>query len=140
MRLSVVAVLIVGANAFVPSAFYGRRGPTPLKSMASDIGIPCEDECAMESYPNLPPSVHPGVLSGQALVDLLNHAKENGKFGLFPHGSLLFVSMDCQPKSFPPHRSLLLPPLFFNELNLKYHRLCHSSCQLRVVIRDQRLS
>merc|ERR1712087_796413 len=35
-------------------------------------------ECALSSYPNLPESVHPGVVTGQALVDLLNHAKENG--------------------------------------------------------------
>jgi len=32
----------------------------------------------MSSYPNMPESVHPGVLTGQAQVDLLNHAKENG--------------------------------------------------------------
>eukprot|EP00931_Biecheleriopsis_adriatica_P052776 TRINITY_DN3076_c0_g1_i2.p1 TRINITY_DN3076_c0_g1~~TRINITY_DN3076_c0_g1_i2.p1 ORF type:complete len:476 (+),score=98.40 TRINITY_DN3076_c0_g1_i2:48-1475(+) len=30
------------------------------------------------SFPKLPPSVHPGVLSGQSLRDLLDHAKENG--------------------------------------------------------------
>eukprot|EP00435_Cladocopium_sp_Y103_P003273 s5613_g1.t1 len=29
-------------------------------------------------FPKMPESVHPGVVSGQALVDLLNHAKENG--------------------------------------------------------------
>ena len=29
-------------------------------------------------YPNLPSSVHAGVVTGQALLDLLNHAKENG--------------------------------------------------------------
>ena len=47
--------------------------------MAEELGIPCVDECAMMSYPNLPPSVHPGVLSGQAQLDLLRHAKENGE-------------------------------------------------------------
>jgi len=46
--------------------------------MSDELGIPCEDDCAMESYADLPDSVHPGVLSGQAQVDLLNHAKENG--------------------------------------------------------------
>jgi len=46
--------------------------------MSEELGIPCEDECANPGYPNLPDSVHPGVLSGQAQVDLLNHAKENG--------------------------------------------------------------
>jgi hypothetical protein len=47
--------------------------------IASELAIPCEDECALVKYPNLPESVHPGVLSGQAQVDLLNHAKENGE-------------------------------------------------------------
>jgi hypothetical protein len=45
---------------------------------SSELGLPCVDECALESFPNLPPSVHPGVLSGQAQYDLLKHAKENG--------------------------------------------------------------
>ena len=47
--------------------------------MSEDIGIPCEEECALDSFPNMPLSVNPGVVTGQALVDLLNHAKENGK-------------------------------------------------------------
>ena len=45
-----------------------------------DLGTPCEDECAIEKFPNLPDSIHPGVLSGQAQIDLLTHAKENGEF------------------------------------------------------------
>lgn len=77
MKLSIFAISFVCANAFVP-ANVGRVA-TPLKNMAGDVGIPCEDECALESFPNLPPSVHPGVLSGQAMMDLLDHAKENGK-------------------------------------------------------------
>jgi len=44
---------------------------------ADEIGLPCVGDCALASYPNLPESVHPGVVTGQALVDLLNHAKEN---------------------------------------------------------------
>lgn len=48
--------------------------------MSGDLGIPCDDECALSCYPNLPESVHPGVLSGQAQLDLLQHAKENGTF------------------------------------------------------------
>jgi hypothetical protein len=47
---------------------------------SAELGLPCVDECALESFPNLPPSVHPGVLSGQAQIDLLNHAKENGTY------------------------------------------------------------
>jgi fructose-bisphosphate aldolase class II len=45
--------------------------------MSADIGNPCEEECALDSFPNMPMSVMPGVVTGQALVDLLNHAKEN---------------------------------------------------------------
>ena len=89
---SILSSFIVGsitANAFAPTnvapiAFQGRTASdvtseTALSmSMSEELGIPCEDECANPSYPNLPDSVHPGVLSGQAQVDLLNHAKENG--------------------------------------------------------------
>ena len=31
-----------------------------------------------KAYPNMPPSVHPGVLTGQAVFDLLNDAKARG--------------------------------------------------------------
>lgn len=55
------------------------RGKTGLsEKMSDELDIPCDEECAMTCYPNLPESVHPGVLSGQAMVDLLEHAKENG--------------------------------------------------------------
>ena len=50
---------------------------TQRVSISEELGLPCEDECAIDKYPNLPDSVHPGVLSGQAMVDLLDHAKEN---------------------------------------------------------------
>lgn len=66
-------------NAFAPSAS-GRVSPITMKGgMSDDVGIPCEGECALESFPNLPASVHPGVLSGQPMMDLLQHAKDNGK-------------------------------------------------------------
>jgi fructose-bisphosphate aldolase class II len=77
MKLSIALALVAGANAFAPS-FNGQGKLTPLKNMADDVGIPCEEECAITSYPNMPESVHPGVLTGQAMMDLLNHAKENG--------------------------------------------------------------
>ena len=54
--------------------------PRMSGGVAEELGTPCEDECAMESFPNLPESVHPGVLSGQAEMDLLQHAKENGEW------------------------------------------------------------
>jgi hypothetical protein len=86
----------ISANAFVAThraptalAFQGKspsssvnvneKHSNALKSMADELDIPCEDDCAIESYPNLPASVHPGVNTGQAMIDLLNHAKENGE-------------------------------------------------------------
>jgi len=42
------------------------------------MGIPCVGECALAAYPNMPESVHPGVVTGQALVDLLDDAKAKG--------------------------------------------------------------
>jgi hypothetical protein len=47
--------------------------------VADELGIPCEGECSISRYPNLPESVHPGVLSGKALLDLLQDAKTKGK-------------------------------------------------------------
>ena len=91
---SIVTAFVVGtisANAFAPTnvaplAFQAKTSPSEVNtetvlsmSMSEELGIPCEDECATTSYADLPESVHPGVLSGQAQVDLLNHAKENGK-------------------------------------------------------------
>lgn len=67
----------VGSSAFSMSSSSSRRFSTGR--MSSDLGLPCEEECALESFPNLPLSVHPGVVTGQALLDLINHAKENGK-------------------------------------------------------------
>jgi len=48
-----------------------------MASTSGEMGIPCEDDCAIKEYPKLPASVHPGVVTGQALIDLLNHAQEN---------------------------------------------------------------
>jgi hypothetical protein len=70
------------ANAFTPTtSAVGRTTGTSsaLGGMSSDVGIPCTEECALTSFPNLPDSIHPGVLSGQAMMDLLQHAKDNGK-------------------------------------------------------------
>ncbi|KAI2490520.1 Fructose-bisphosphate aldolase class-II [Fragilaria crotonensis] len=72
-----LASLLVAAQAFAPVR-QGARPAVALKNLAEEFGIPCEEECALDSYPNLPQSVHPGVLSGQAMIDLLNHAKQNG--------------------------------------------------------------
>ena len=97
MKFSLVVFLASAAssvyvNAFAPSG--GRLSPVALKGgMSDDVGIPCEDECAIESFPNLPDSIHPGVLSGQAMMDLLQHAKDNGKH-IFDRESLRNISLD----------------------------------------------
>ncbi len=92
MMLSVAVVfLAVASNTPAVSALVTPPfgGPSPSSSstalrggMSGDVGIPCEAECAIEKYPNLPESIHPGVLSGQAMMDLLRHAKDNGAFVL----------------------------------------------------------
>lgn len=69
-----------GADAFTAGISRSARvGSVSLnEKMASELAIPCEEECALDSFPNMPPSVHPGVVTGQAMIDLLDHAKENG--------------------------------------------------------------
>lgn len=79
MKLTIaIASLVACTQAFAPVARTAFHS-TSLNNVAEDFNIPCSDECAMESYPNLPDTIHPGVVSGQALVDLLDHAKTNGK-------------------------------------------------------------
>jgi len=93
MNLTAALLLLHYCAAFAPASLQPRPAAAVSSSQlfavqastgktkggsAAELGIPCEDECALESFPNLPESVHPGVLSGQAQVDLLNHAKENG--------------------------------------------------------------
>ena len=82
MKLSVAAFLLASSvtNAFVSTSTPAARTNSALMSggMSDELGVPCEDDCAIDKYPNLPASVHPGVLSGQAMMDLLEHAKENG--------------------------------------------------------------
>lgn len=80
-------MLLQHCAAFVPAAVHrpssalnGETAKVQHKGgSAAELGLPCEDECALESFPNLPDSIHPGVLSGQAQMDLLQHAKENGE-------------------------------------------------------------
>ena len=85
MKISVAALFLAASvEAFAPatagkhSSISTTTTSLPMNGMSNEVGIPCEDECALESFPNLPESIHPGVLSGQAMMDLLNHAKENG--------------------------------------------------------------
>jgi fructose-bisphosphate aldolase class II len=81
MKFSLAVFLVASAHS-VTNAFVSTSSPTRttalLGGMSDELGVPCEEDCAIEKYPNLPESIHPGVLSGQAMMDLLNHAKENG--------------------------------------------------------------
>lgn len=81
VTLLATVVLGSGADAFTASTSRTSRVSKVSLSekIADELSLPCEDECALKSFPNLPESVHPGVVTGQAMVDLLNHAKENGK-------------------------------------------------------------
>jgi fructose-bisphosphate aldolase class II len=96
MKLTVWLLTVAHCAAFSPAV---RRSPPSSRSavvlgatteqkkaatkrreggVADELGIPCEGECEITGYPNLPESVHPGVLSGQALLDLLQDAKTKG--------------------------------------------------------------
>lgn len=88
MKITIAAIfLIAQCAAFAPAIRSPRssvlQASTQTKKkeggVAEELGTPCDGDCALESYPKLPPSVHPGVLSGKAMMDLLNHAKENGE-------------------------------------------------------------
>ena len=58
------------------------------KSQASELGIPCLGDCALGAYPKMPSSIHPGVLTGQAVKDLFDDAKASwpplAAFPIFP--------------------------------------------------------
>ena len=77
-----VAPRVQAPVAFTRSSDVTAKASSALSNgnMSDELDIPCDDECAVGSYANLPPSVHPGVVSGQAQVDLLEHAKANGTF------------------------------------------------------------
>ncbi len=103
--LGLLLTVDLSCDAFVPAPkvpFMGAKmysqpvdGQIGLKmSMSEELGIPCDDECALESYPNMPASVHPGVLSGQSLKDLIQHAKTNGEENCKRVGELPF---HCSP-------------------------------------------
>ena len=77
------ASIVLGSGAADAFTAGVRRSakvsPVSLReTISEELGTPCEDECAMDSFPNMPASVHPGVVTGQAMLDLLDHAKENG--------------------------------------------------------------
>jgi len=68
MKLSTAALfLIPSAAAFSPSFSATRRS-----------GLFMSTETETKAFAKLPASVKPGVVTGKALTDLLDHAKENG--------------------------------------------------------------
>jgi len=76
---ALITTFVLSSNAFTTKIGSSRvRNVALREKIAEELSLPCGQDCAVPSYPNLPESVHPGVLSGQAMVDLLNHAKENG--------------------------------------------------------------
>ena len=79
LGFALLATTVAGANGFAASVGRSSRVAPLQEKIADELDLPCEDECALESFPNMPPSVHPGVVTGQAMVDLLNHAKDNGE-------------------------------------------------------------
>jgi len=82
-----------------PSFLNNVRSTTLLRGTITDAyGLPCDDECAVDKFPNLPDSVHPGIVTGQALRDLLDHAKENGKIRY-----ILFRFVFYEPQLYKKH-------------------------------------
>jgi len=71
MKLSPLALLLAApAYGFSPSAKFSV--PTTALSMAT------ETSSETKTYAQLPASIKPGVVTGKALVDLLQHAKKEG--------------------------------------------------------------
>merc|ERR1719163_1026450 len=68
MKLPFAALLIGSAVAFSPSAQYGARTSALQMSTATEA----------TAFKKLPATVKPGVVTGQALNDLLEHAKKEG--------------------------------------------------------------
>ncbi|CAE8637414.1 unnamed protein product [Polarella glacialis] len=69
---SVVGVLALGATgAFVAAAQVSQRGQRRAQVVRQATAV------AEKVFTKMPASVKPGVVTGQALVDLLNYAKEN---------------------------------------------------------------
>jgi fructose-bisphosphate aldolase class II len=69
MKLAIASLLVGSTVAFAPSAFTTRR---------TALSASTEAATEKKAFAKLPASVKPGVVSGQALVDLLDHAKKEG--------------------------------------------------------------
>merc|ERR1719276_242474 len=67
--------------AKVPNILSRNRVESTLNmaplSVSEEFGVP-KSPSVPSIYPKMPDSIHPGVVTGKALVDLLDHAKEHG--------------------------------------------------------------
>ncbi|CAL1141493.1 unnamed protein product [Cladocopium goreaui] len=79
--------LQLGASSVALAALSGRsrsrhsraaRRAQPASLEEKRFPVLSRRDAPVGTFPKMPESVHPGVVSGKALVDLLNHAKENG--------------------------------------------------------------
>jgi fructose-bisphosphate aldolase class II len=68
MKLAIASLLVGSAAAFAPAA-------TPMRNSALNMATETTTE---KAFAKLPASVKPGVVTGSALVDLLDAAKEQG--------------------------------------------------------------
>jgi len=72
------AASLVASGSALHVSMPTRSRPITMGTAADEMGIPCVGECDLPSYPNMPESVHPGVVTGQAMMDLLEDAKTKG--------------------------------------------------------------
>jgi len=70
MKLALVSLLVAPAVAFAPVSHFGARRST--------LQMATETESETKAFAKLPASVKPGVVTGPALLDLLDAAKEIG--------------------------------------------------------------
>ncbi|CAB9512324.1 Fructose-bisphosphate aldolase class 2 [Seminavis robusta] len=70
MKISPLVFLLAGAHGFAPVS--------NMASRSSPLAMSTETEAGKKAFAQLPASVKPGVVTGQALVDLLQHAKKEG--------------------------------------------------------------
>jgi len=70
MKLAIASLIVGSAAAFAPAASVGRNSALKMAEAAT--------ETEGKAFAKLPASVKPGVVTGQALVDLLDAAKDQG--------------------------------------------------------------
>merc|ERR1719486_526370 len=68
MKLVIASLLIASAAAFAPAASFGRGSALKMSEVVTEA----------KAFAKLPATVQPGVVTGQALVDLLDAAKDQG--------------------------------------------------------------